>query len=73
MKTFAEADKTLCKMVPSIEGITAAVAAFITKLKGGSASEADLTTVSSQFDAVQGQAGGLGASIKDRVVGVPGL
>ena len=73
MVKFAEADKTLCKMVPNIAGITTAVQDLVSKLKGGSASEADLKSVSNMFDSVKSQAGGYGADINDRVVSIPGV
>ena len=73
MVTFAEADKTLCKIVPNIGGAKSAMGGLISKLKGGSASASDLESVNSVFDSVKSQAGSLGAGITDKNVKIPGL
>ena len=73
MDKFANADKTLCKIVPNIDGVNTALSGLIAKLKGSTATDADLTSVSSTFDSLQSQAGGLGTTIKDRVSKIPGV
>ena len=73
MDKFANADKTLCKIVPNIDGVNTALSGLIDKLKGSSATDADLTSVSSTFDSLQSQAGSLGATIKDRASRIPGV
>jgi hypothetical protein len=73
MDKFANADKTLCKIVPNIAGVGTGLSGLIAKLKGGTATSADLTSVSSTFDSLQSQAGSLGATIKDRASKVPGV
>ena len=73
MDKFANADKTLCKIVPNVEGVSTAVSGLIDKLKGGTATSTDLTSVSSTFDSLQSQAGSLGATIKDRASKIPGV
>jgi hypothetical protein len=73
MDKFANADKTLCKIVPNIDGINTALSGFIAKLKGGTATAPDLSNVSSTFDSLQSQASGLGSTIKDRASKIPGL
>ena len=50
MRTFAEADKTLCKLVPNVDGIKSSLTALVGKLKGNTATDADLTSTSSLFD-----------------------
>lgn len=72
MERFANADKTLCKIVPSIGGISTALGGLIAKLKGGTATAPDLANVSGTFDSVQSQASSLGATIKDRASSIPG-
>ena len=73
MDKFANADKTLCKIVPNIDGVSTALSGLIAKLKGGTATSGDLTSVSSTFDSLQSQAGSLGATIKDRASKIPGV
>jgi hypothetical protein len=73
MDKFANADKTLCKIVPNIDGVNTALSSLIAKLKGSTATDADLTSVSSTFDSLQSQAGSLGTTIKDRVSKIPGV
>ena len=73
MVTFAEADKTLCKMVPDIAAIQSSMSGLITKLKGGDASATDLETVSQVLTSAKNQAGDLGAGITDKSVSIPGL
>jgi hypothetical protein len=73
MDTFANADKTLCKIVPNIDGVKTALTGLIDKLKGSTASGTDLTSVSGTFDSLQSQASGLGATIKDRASKIPGV
>jgi hypothetical protein len=73
MDKFANADKTLCKIVPNIDGVNTALSGLIDKLKGSTATSADLTSVSSTFDSLQSQAGSLGATIKDRASKIPGV
>ncbi len=72
MDTFANADKTLCKIVPSVDGVKTALAGLIDKLKGSTATDAGLTSVSGPFDSLQSQASSLGAPIKDRATKIPG-
>jgi hypothetical protein len=72
MDKFANADKTLCKIVPNIDGISTALSGFVAKLWGGTATAPDLSNLSSTFDTVQSQAGSLGATIKDRATKIPG-
>lgn len=73
MDKFANADKTLCKIVPNISGATAGLTDLVGKLKGGSASSTDLTNVNGQFDSLNSAAGGLGANIKDKSTKIPGV
>jgi hypothetical protein len=73
MDKFANADKTLCKIVPNIAGINTALSGLIDKLKGSTATSAGLSSVSSTFDSLQTQAGSLGATIKDRASKIPGV
>jgi hypothetical protein len=73
MDKFANADKTLCKIVPNIDGVNTALSGLIAKLKGSTATATDLTSVSSTFDSLQSQAGSLGATIKDRASKIPGV
>jgi hypothetical protein len=73
MDKFANADKTLCKIVPNIDGVSTALSGLIDKLKGSTATATDLSGVSSTFDSLQSQAGSLGATIKDRASKIPGV
>ncbi len=73
MDKFANADKTLCKIVPNIAGLSTGASALIAKLKGGSATLPDVTDLGSQFDNFQSQAASLGATIKDKSPKLPGL
>jgi hypothetical protein len=72
MDKFANADKTLCKIVPNIDGVNTALSGLIAKLKGGTATAPDLSSVSSTFDSLQSQAGSLGATIKAKASKIPG-
>ena len=73
MDKFANADKTLCKIVPNIDGVNTAVSGLIAKLKGGTATAPDLSGVSSTFDSLQSQAASVGATIKDHASKIPGV
>ncbi len=73
MDKFANADKTLCKITPNIEGLGAGAAALVGKLKNGSGTSTDVTSLGSQFDSLQSQAASYGATIKDKTAKIPGL
>jgi hypothetical protein len=73
MDKFANADKTLCKIVPNIDGLGAGAAALVGKLKNGSGTPTDVTSLGSQFDSLQSQAASYGANIKDKSAKIPGL
>ena len=73
MDKFANADKTLCKIVPSISGVSAGATDLVSKLRSGSASTTDVTNAGSLFDNLQSQASTYGAQIKDKAAKIPGL
>ncbi len=53
----AAADPTLCKFVPSIDGIKASLAGLISKIKGGTATSSDVDSTSSMFDQLKNGSG----------------
>jgi hypothetical protein len=53
----AAADPTLCKVVPSIDGIKASLGGLTSKIKGGTATSSDVDGTSSMFDQLKNGAG----------------
>jgi hypothetical protein len=73
-KGFAEADKTLCKLVAPIDKLTAKLSALGSRLKSGTLDEAGINSAAQNVASVKGSATKLGAPITERVppsVGAP--
>jgi hypothetical protein len=73
-KGFAEADKTLCKLVAPLDKLTGSMSSLGGGLKSGKVDETSINGVSRQVASVKGSASSLGAPITERAppsVGVP--
>jgi hypothetical protein len=65
-KGFAEADKTLCKLVAPLDELTGSMSSLGSGLKSGKVDDAALNGVSQQVASVKGSATSLGAPITER-------
>jgi len=73
-KGFAEADKTLCKLVAPIDKVTAALPSLGSGLKSGQLNDASINGAAQNVASLKGSATSLGAPITEHVppsVGVP--
>ncbi|GII65865.1 hypothetical protein Skr01_59500 [Sphaerisporangium krabiense] len=68
-KRFAQANPTLCK---AVEGVTGKFQSLTDKLKGGTATEADLAGSKNSIDSLQQDAAKRGFEFKEQPVTVPG-
>ncbi len=68
-KRFAAANPTLCK---AVEGVTGSFTGLTDRLKGGSATEADLDSSKNSMDALQHDATKTGYDFKEQNVTIPG-
>ncbi|GII90345.1 hypothetical protein [Sinosporangium siamense] len=68
-KGFAMSNPTLCK---AVEGVTTKVTALTDKLKGGTATPADLEGVKSSINDMKGSATKNGFPVKEQPVTIPG-
>jgi hypothetical protein len=65
-KGFAEADKTLCKLVAPLDKLTGSMSSLGSGLKSGKVDDTALKGVSQQVASVKGSASSLGAPITER-------
>ncbi|WP_405147768.1 hypothetical protein OG589_08825 [Sphaerisporangium sp. NBC_01403] len=68
-KGFAVANPTLCK---AVEGVSSKFTSLTDKLKGGTATEADLDTSKASMDGLQKNASKTGYDFKEQNVTIPG-
>jgi hypothetical protein len=66
-KGFAEADKTLCKLVAPIDALTAKLASLGSGLKSGKLDESGINGAAQNVASVKGSATKLGAPITETV------
>jgi hypothetical protein len=66
-KGFAESDKTLCKLVAPIDGLTAKLSSLGSGLKSGKLDEAGINSTAQNVASLKGSATKLGAPVTEQV------